>query len=112
MPASDPPERPEDVAKWLLHRVAQSVEAGEVSGELVTHLHAELASARERPEEEGYAMAVEHLAELTGLPQEEAAKILAAIERQPSGTRRLLLGRLVEVWLEGQRRAYRKAEGM
>ncbi len=105
--ADDKTEPLENFEPWLLHRVAQAVEAGEVSAGLVTDLQAELAAARERPQEEGHAAAIQHIADLAGVPEEEAAKTLAAIEAQPSVARALLMRRFVEAWLEGQRRAYR-----
>ncbi len=60
----------------------------------------------ERPQEKSLP-AIQHLADLTGVPEEEAAKTLAAIEAQPRVTRELLMREFVETWLEGQRAAYR-----
>ena len=101
------PDPLETFEPWLLHRVAQAVEAGEVSADLLTELRAEIDAARERPQEEGHAAAIQHVADLAGVPEEEAAKSLAAIEAQPSVTRELLMRRIAEAWLEGQRKAYR-----
>lgn len=56
----------------------------------------------ERPQEKSLA-AGRHLAVLTEVAEEEAAKTLAAIETQPSVTRELLMRRFVEAWLQGQR---------
>jgi hypothetical protein len=70
-------------------------------------------AAPKGPQEEGHAAAVRHLADLAGVPEEEAAKTLAAIEAHPIVTRELLLRRFTEAWLEGQRRAWglrRKSE--
>jgi hypothetical protein len=92
--------------RWLLHRVAQAVEAGEMSADLLTELRAEFDAARERPQEEGHAAAVQHIAGLAGVSEEEAAKTLAVIEAQPSVTQELLMRRFMEAWLEGQRKAY------
>ncbi len=106
--AGDTPESLEDFESWLLRRVAQAVEAGEVSADLLTELRAEFDSARGRPEAEGHAAAVQHIAGLAAVPEEEAAKTLAAMEAQPAVTREVLLRRIAEAWLEGQREAYRE----
>ncbi|MFI5342402.1 MAG: hypothetical protein ACHQ7N_21530 [Candidatus Methylomirabilales bacterium] len=92
---------------WLLRRVAQAVEAGEVPGELVAELHSELMAARERPQTEGHAAAIQHIADLAGVPEEEATKTLATMAAQPRVTQELLLQRIAEAWLEAQRKAYR-----
>jgi len=77
---------------------------------LLTELQVELVAARERRQEEGHAAAIQHIADLAGVPEEEAAKVLAAIEAQPSVTQELLMRRFVGAWLEGQRKAYQLAE--
>ncbi len=102
--AGDKTEPLENFESWLLRRMAQAVETGEVSVDLLTELRAEIEAARERPEEEGLAAAIQHIAALAEVPVEQAAETLAAIEAQPSITRQLLLRRFVEAWLEGQRR--------
>jgi hypothetical protein len=85
--AADTPDPLEGFETWLLHRVAQAVEAGEVPADLLTELQAELVAARERPEEEA---AVQNLAALAEIPEEEAAKALAAIEARARVRRQLL----------------------
>ncbi len=89
--AVDTPEPMERFEAWLLHRVAQAVEAGEVSADLLADLQAEFETARDRPQQEGHAAAVQHLADLTGLPEGQAVASWTAIERQPLGTREMLL---------------------
>ncbi len=91
---------------WLLHRVAQAVEAGEVPAALLADLQAEIETARERSQEASHAEAVRDLAERLGIPVAEADRALAAIEAQPTVTRELLMRRIAEVWLEGQRTAW------
>ncbi len=49
--AGDLLEPPEGFEPWLLRRVAQAIETGEVPVDSLTELHAELAGARERPQE-------------------------------------------------------------
>jgi hypothetical protein len=97
------PEPPEGFETWLLRRVAQAVEAGEVPAELVTELQSELAAARERPQEEGRAAAIRQIADLADVDREKAAEVLASIEAQPTITRELLMRRIAKAWLEGQR---------
>jgi hypothetical protein len=91
---------------WLLRRVAQAVEDCEGSADLLTELQAEFAAARERPRQEGHAAAIQHIADIAGVPEAEARRTLAAIEAQPTVTRELLMRRFAEPWLEGQRKAY------
>jgi hypothetical protein len=85
---------------WLLHRVAQAVEAGEVSVDLLTELQSEFDAARARPQEEGRVAAIQHIVDLAGVQEEEAAQTLAAVEAQPNVTRELLMRRIAEAWLE------------
>jgi hypothetical protein len=103
---ADKAEPLEHMEPWLLHRVAQVVEAGEVSADLLADLLSEFEGAQEKPQEESHADAIQHIADLAGVPEEEAAKTLAAIEAQPSVTRELLMRRFVEAWLERQRNAW------
>ena len=88
---------------WLLRRVAQAVEAGEVPAALLAELQAEIEAARETSQEEGHAEAVQDIAARLDLPLEQAEKHLAAIDALPTVTRMLLLRRIAEAWLEGQR---------
>ncbi len=99
----------EDFESWLLRRVAQAVEAGGVSADLLTELRREFDAASERPREESHAAAIQHIADLAEVPEEEAAKTMVTIEAQPTVTRELLMRRFVEAWLEGQRKTYRRA---
>ena len=92
---------------WLLHRVGQAVEAGEVSGDLLAALGTEKEKARELPQEDGHPVAVQDIARRLELLVDQAEKTLAALEAQPIVTRELLLRRIVEAWLEGEREAYR-----
>jgi len=92
---------------WLLHRVAEAVEAGEVSANILAELRTEAERAREVPQEEGHALAVRAIAERLGLPVDQAEKILGALEAQPTVTQELVLRRIVEAWPTGQRKAYR-----
>ena len=88
-----------------------AVEAGEVSGDLLSELKAEFAVARDRPQEQSHAAAIQHIADLAGVPKAEARSALEAIEAQPKVTRELLMRRFADAWLEGQRRAYRPQDG-
>ncbi len=106
--AADPPEFMEGFEAWILRRVAEAVEAGEVSGALLAGLQAEFEAAGERPQAEAHAAAIQHIADLAGVAEEEARSGLEAIEAQPAVTRELLLRRFAEAWLEGQRKAYRE----
>ena len=98
----------ESFEPWLQHRVAQAVESGDVPAELLTELQAEFEVARASSQDEGHAAAIQHIADLAGVPETEARTTLEAIEAQPAVTQQLLMRRFVEPWLEGQQKAYRK----
>ena len=98
------PDLAEPFETWLLHRVAQAVEAREVSADLLTELQAEMERARGLPQEEGHFLAVQDIAERFGLPVDQAEKLLGALEAQPTVPRELLMRRSVETWLRGQGR--------
>jgi hypothetical protein len=104
--SSDRPEPLEAFAAWLLRRVAQAVEAGEVPGSLLTELQAEIEAARARPHKEGHAEAVRDIAARLEIPLEQAEKSLTALEAQPTVTRELLMRRVAEAWLKGQGEAW------
>jgi len=101
----NPPDPAEPFETWLLRRVADAVENREVSADLLTELHAEIAEARERPPEERYALGLMELAERVNLPVDRLTELLATLEAQPTITRELLLRRVVEAWLVHQREA-------
>ena len=52
-------------------------------------------------------MAVQEIAERLAVPVERIEHLLAVFEAQPTVTRQLLLRRIAEAWLAGQRRRYR-----
>jgi len=81
-----------------------SIEAGEVPANLLRELETEMRAARGRPQAEGHAAAILQIADLADVDREKAAEVLASIEAQPTVTRELLMRRIVEAWLEGQRR--------
>ncbi len=93
---------------WLLRRVAEAVEADEVPGELLVELQAGFAVARAEPEAAIHVAAIRFIAELAEVPSIRAAEILAAIEAQPEVRRSVMVRRLAEAWLEGQRQQYRR----
>jgi len=92
---------------WLLRRIAQAVEAGDVPADLLKELQSEIEAAKDLSQEEGHAAALWDIAEIAGIDRDQVAETLAAIEAQPTVTRELLMRRIAEAWLEGQRRAYR-----
>jgi hypothetical protein len=85
------PQPLEDFETWLLQRVARAVEAGEVSGDLLTELRTEIEQTRELPQEEGHTLAIQDIAEQFSLPLDQSEKMLAALEAQPAVARELLL---------------------
>ncbi len=95
---------------WLFRCVARAVVPREVPAELLTGLQGESEAAKDRPQEASHAEAIRQIAELAAVSQAQAAEVLASIEAQaqPPVTRELLMRRIAETWLEGQRRAYGK----
>ncbi len=98
------PEPTEKFESWLLCRVAQAVEAGEVSAKLLTDLQADIEAAREKPQAEAQAEAVQDIADRLAMSVEKVEAGLAALEAQPRVTRELVMRRFVEAWLEEQRK--------
>ncbi len=93
------PEPMDGFESWLLRRVAQAVEAGKVSADLLTELQGEFEAAREQSPGEGEAAAVRQIAEIVGISEERAAKALSAIEAGTPVTRQRLLRAIAEAWL-------------
>ncbi|HSD52502.1 MAG TPA: hypothetical protein VLG48_13950 [Candidatus Methylomirabilis sp.] len=91
---------------WFPCRVAEAVEAGEVPEALLTELQAEIEAEKERPQEEVPAAAIQQIADLAGVDRGRAAQVLATMEAQPEVARELLMRRIAEAWLAGQRRAH------
>ncbi len=104
------PEAMEAFESWLVHRVAQVVEAGEVSADLLAELRREIEQTRDLSQAEGHTLAVQDIAERVGLPVDRVEMLLSAIEAQPSVTRQLLICQFVEEWLAKQRELYAPRE--
>ncbi len=102
----DPAGSIESFQAWLLRRVAQAVEAGEVPADLLTDLQAQIEAARGMPQEAGHARAVRDIAERLRIPVDQVEQGLSALEGHPRVTRELLLREIAEAWLEGQRRTW------
>jgi hypothetical protein len=100
----------EDFEAWLLHRVAQAVEAAEVSADLLVELQAVIESAREAPQEASEAAAIHQVAELVGISEEKAARALSAIETHTTRVRHRLLRGIAEAWLKDHQEAYRRRQ--
>ena len=106
--AGDRTEPLENFETWLLHRVGQAVEAGEVSADLLTELQGEIEAAREVPQDEGEAAAIRQVADIVGISEERAARVLSAIDAGTTVARQRLLRGIAEAWLEGHRETYRR----
>lgn len=104
----EPLEPMESFEAWLLRRVAQAVEAGDVPAQLPEDLRAEFEAARSVSQEEGHIAALRRIADIAGVSLERAAEVLATIESQSSVARELFMRGIAEVWLEGHRKAYRR----
>lgn len=91
---------------WFRHRLAEAVEGGEISADLLTGLHAVLEEIRNRPPQARDALALMELAERVYLPADHLAELLTSLQAQPSGARERFLRRFVEAWLVRQRELY------
>jgi hypothetical protein len=98
---------PDKFATWLLHRIAQAVEAGEVSEALLREVQEELLSQDALFSFDSYEMAVRQLQELGGVSREEADAALEMMREYPEGMGERFIRWLADGWLEGRRRAYR-----
>jgi hypothetical protein len=87
---------------WLLPRVAQAVEAGDVPAELLMELQAEIEAACKEPQEEGHAEAGQDIAEKLSIPLKRAEHMLAGLEAQPSVMRELLMRQVAGGGWRGQ----------
>lgn len=96
----------ETFESWLLHRIAQAVEADEVSVDLLTELQAEFEVALDRPQEQSHADAVQDIAIRLAMPVEKVEAGLVGLETQPRVIREAFVRRTAEAWLEGQREAW------
>jgi hypothetical protein len=104
------PEPAAAFESWLLRRVAQSVEAGEVPADLLTELQGQIEAAKGGSQEEGHAKAVRDLADRLGIPVMQAEQALVGLEAQPPVTRELLMRRIAEAWPVQQQTARRGQE--
>jgi hypothetical protein len=108
--ADDPVAPLERFESWLLQRVAQAVEAGEVSADLLTELRDAITEAQDRPQDEGSGRAVQDIAARLGIPVGQAAQSIESLERLPTATREAILRRVAEAWLAEQAKQYRGGE--
>ena len=102
----------ESFETWLLSRVAQAVEAGEVFADLLAELQAEFESSRQKPAEQSHADAVQDIALELEMPVEKVEAGLAALDAQPRVIREMVMRRIAQVWLEGQRKVNRRPLGL
>ncbi len=99
---ADPADPMESYLAWLLHRVSQAVEAGEVPADLLADLQAKIEAGKGRSQDEGHAAAIRQSADLAGVDPEKVAEVLTTLETQPTVTREPLRGRIAEAWLAEQ----------
>ncbi len=90
------PELMDAFETWLIRLVAQAVEAGEVSADLLAELHAKFKASREKPAERSHAEAVLDITVELQMPPEQVEAGLAAIEAQPRVVRELRMGGIAE----------------
>jgi len=93
---------------WLLRRVAQAVEAGDVPADLLTELQSEIEAAKDLSQEEGNGRAVRDIAERLGIPVDQVEQGLCALEAQPPVRRKLFIRRIADTWLEEQCQAHER----
>ena len=91
---------------WLLRRVAEAVEPGEMSADLLTDLHAAIAETRGRDPEDRQALTLMDLAERLTLSMDRLQELLTGLQAHPPAVRARFLRRFVEAWLIQQRELY------
>jgi hypothetical protein len=87
---------------WLLRRVAQAVEAGELSSDLLTDLRSAFEASRSKPPEQSHAGAVQDIAVELQMPMEKVEVGLTALEAQPRVVREVLMRQIAEAWPQGR----------
>ena len=96
----------ENFETWLLRRVAQAVEAGEVSADLLIELRTEIEASRDKPQEHSHSDAVRDIAVELQMRIEKVRVGMAVIEAQPCVVREALVRRIAEGWVAGQWQAH------
>ncbi len=96
---------------WLLRRVTEAVQAGEVPADLLADLRVAIKRVRDLPPEEGHALVIRDIAKRLSVPMDRIEEMRAAFEALPAAQRAPLLRRLVAAWLGGQRRQSRDEGG-
>jgi CheY-like chemotaxis protein len=119
--AGPPPEAPgftgeappaaEPFECWFPRHVAEAVRSGEVPEQVLSRLQASLAVGGDASADRPRRAAVQEIAELAGIPPAQAAAVFGALQRLPGVTQEQLARRIVEAWLERQRRRYRAGAG-
>jgi hypothetical protein len=87
---------PDRFEMWLLGRVAEAVEAGEVSGNLLVELREELGVTRSHHPAFGHATAIRSLVDLLAVDRAAHQEVM----------REELLREVAESWLADQRKVY------
>jgi hypothetical protein len=108
---ADPADLRESFRTWLLRRVAQAVEAGEVPAllaDLQPEFEASRAKLRSKAPEQSQTEAIRDIAVELGMPVEKVDAGLAALEGQPCVVREALMRRIPEAGLAGQWRAHNR----
>ncbi len=86
--------------------MSKAVEAGDVPADLLMELQGEFQTARAMPQEEAHVRAVRDIAERLRIQVDQVDRGLNALEGQPTVTRELVMRRIAEAWLEGQRKVW------
>jgi hypothetical protein len=92
---------------WLLGRVAEAVEAGEVSGDLLVELEGELGASCTHLPACGHASAIRSVVDLLGIDPASAGSQNGRMAAQET-SREQLLRDVAEGWLAEHRKAYRR----
>ena len=92
---------------WLLGRVAEAAEAGEVSGNLLVELEKELGASHTQRQKCGHASAIRSVVDLLGIDPAAGGSQSGRMATHEA-SREQLLRDVAESWLAEQRRAYRR----
>jgi CheY-like chemotaxis protein len=108
--SEDAPPTAESFECWFPRRVAEAVRRGEVPEEVLRWLRTMLNAGGDAAAELPRHAAVCEIADLAGIPPEQAVAVFEALQQLPGVAQEQLARRIAEAWLERQRSQYRSGE--
>ena len=108
--SGEAPRAAEPFEVWFPLRVAEAVRGGEVPEQVLSRLQEILEAVGDAAPNLPRLAAVREIANLAGIPPEQAAAVFGALQQLPGVAQEGLARRIAEAWLERQRSHYRTGE--